>query len=149
MFAPLEWRPREPRTYGGAPAAPSSRPDDGSARRVFEPGKRPVALEPLRDGAVEGHVELGAVGPHPGAHAGDVGCPRERVDVDAADDVSVARLADGVGEAAPLGEIARVTLEIGAVLLQGHLARPRAPGEARRRPDVVLRRRPRRVVGLG
>src|SRR5690348_3295785 len=112
MFAPLEWRPRESRTYGEARVAPSSRPDDGSARRVFEPRKRPVALEPLRDGAVKGRVELGAVGPHPGAHAGDVGRPVERVDVDAADDLSVARLADGVGEAAPVGEVARVALQI-------------------------------------
>src|SRR6185437_11312188 len=129
--------PARSTTYGGAPVAPSSGPGDRSARRVLEARERPVALEPLGDGAVQRHVELGAVGTHPGAHGRHVGRRLERVDVDAADDVAAARLADGVGEAAPLGEVARVPLEVGAVLLDGHLAWPLAADEARRGPDVL------------
>src|SRR6185312_1036468 len=138
--------PARSTTYGDAPVAPSSGPGDRSARRVLEARERPVALEPLGDGAVERHVELGAVGAHPGAHGGDVRLALERIDVEAADHVATARLADGIGEPAPLGEVARVTLEIGAVLLDGHLVRPFAADEARRGPDVLHRRRPRRVI---
>src|SRR5204863_4281627 len=53
-----------------------------------------------------------------------------------------------VGEPGAALEVALVAEQVVAVLVEGHLTRPAAAGEARRLADVLHRRRPGRVVGV-
>ena len=70
-----------------------------------------------------------------------------RIDVDTAD--HVVSVQHRVREAGAIGEVARMALEVGKVLLEAHRVRPAAPGAvARRREDVLDARRPRLVVAF-
>src|SRR5206468_6263880 len=69
-----------------------------------------------------------------------------RVDVDAADDLTLGPVDDRVREALPALEVARVPLEIAPVVLRRHRPRPRAPLPPRRAANVLDGRRPGGVI---
>ena len=161
---PQDLAPAGGELFHGRPIVPGSSGCERGGRRrslrrrarVRDALERPLRLEPLAHGMPERLVECCAGLPAPRSgrtrRARSLGsvCVRgaHGIDVDAADHVALVRIEHRVGEPDALLEIARVHLEIGEVLRQPHLVRPRAPDEARRRPDVVDRRRPGGVVGL-
>jgi ribosomal protein S18 acetylase RimI-like enzyme len=105
---------------------------------------------------VQDRVERGAVGAYPGLDGNvppTLGAVARlmaagRVDVHAADDVPGAGAEHGIGEPAALGEVLCVPFQVAEIVVQGHLARPAAIREPRRRPDVVNAGRPGGVIGL-
>jgi len=121
--------------------------------------QRPVAFQPREDRVVDGRVERGVVGAHPGfdgrvqaAFTVAWSLAAGRVDIDAAEDVAGADAdADaehGVGEPAALSEVSGVPLQVAEIVSEGHLAWPVALAEPRRRADVIDAGRPGSVVGL-
>src|SRR6185437_8289792 len=125
-------------------------------RSVLDRVEWPGAFQPCQHRVVQDRVERGAVGAHPGSDRrvrwalGAAARPLAvgRVDVNAADDVAGVGAEHGVGEPAARGEVLCVLLQVALVVIQGHLVRPAAPAEARRRPDVVDAGRPGGVIGL-
>src|SRR5580693_5835853 len=121
---------------------------------VLDGVERPVAFQPREDRVVQGRVERGAVGTHPGpdGRGPSPGAARllaaGRVYVDAADDVAGAGAEHGVGEPAAPGEVPCVLLQVAEVVIQRHLVRPAAPAESRCRPNVTDTGRPGGVIGL-
>ena len=104
---------------------------------------------------VQDRVERGAVGADPGPNGsvplalGAAGLTAAgRVDVQAADNVPGAGAEHRVGEPAALGEVLCMPLQVAEIVTQGHLVRPAAVREPRRRPDVVNAGRPGGVIGL-
>src|SRR5262245_23916293 len=87
-------------------------------------------------------------GTHPRLHVRVVHTITRGVDVHAADH-GTGGIEDGVGEPRPSGEVLRVPLEVGAIVVEGHLAWPRAVGSIPGRgEDVRDARAPGVVIPL-
>src|SRR5271165_4996267 len=124
-------------------------------RSVLDRIKWPVAFHPREDRVVEDRVERGDVGAYPGLDGrvpSAPGAPRlmaaGRVDIHAADNVPGAGAEHRVSEPAALGEVLCVPLQVAEIVIQGHLVRPVAVREPRRRPDMVNACHPGGVIGL-
>src|SRR5690348_613805 len=129
-------------------SARGCRRDSATATVHALPG--PVGGYPARYGIGERYVEVRSVGPHPGLHRDVPLLGRRGIQVDAADDVVVARVEDGKGETGAPREVLGVAAKVGQVLLERHaVARwPLAVGIAGSRAYVFDARHPGGTVGL-
>src|ERR687898_2451011 len=128
-----------------ATSTPSGFAADPGVRGLLE---GPRLGEPAGDELSKRAVAACVRGAHPRLDDGVVRAVPVRIDVDAADHVAVRRVEDRVGEAGSLREVAGMALEVRAILLRRHRARPATVREPRRGADVLDRGRPRLVVGL-
>jgi zinc protease len=85
-----------------------------SATATVQALPRPITDEPGRDGVGEWHVEACLVGPYPRLHGHVVVRRLRGIQVDATDDITIARVEDGERETFALDEVVRVAAQVGS-----------------------------------